>query len=480
MVCALVRTFLAHLQSLILSIVSYTGPSTGDVSTAIAQKRALNAAITAKAASGSVRDPDKERERPRSSQLEKSSEEGYNSSVAIDAASSGSAALPLAQGSSTPFLHRGSVGAASFFQSRASVSRVELKKGGAGGRHPLLAQMPTFIRELKDSLPLPPKKSSAPLGTTLLGGAAKRASPGPSAAAIECVAKLAEAFGANFGMYMTDFVPHLFSGGLSPTLLDTLKALSKHVPSQSPVLQQHVLDAVAFALTKVTFTDWASLPVVDRSSTFASTLYEISTTSSIGGTGDSPHRNDSCNPMVLAVRTLGLFDGIQWRATPAVTGLVLEMASHFLSAGLLEMRRAAAVACTTLLNGALDPMERAYLAAADAADRKSSESTHPATVPAVKWADGDTTQRTISSDGKGNHERIEERAILRKVQQKVLMKVSRTVDSSQRRTLCYLCFRVFLLSHHFCDAQRAVAPCRCRRARSMDTFGGIHLVRPKI
>ena len=54
--------------------------------------------------------------------------------------------------------------------------------------------------------------------------------------------KLAIAFGPFLAPFLADLWSCLFAGGLSQPLLSTLGALSKHVPSELPLIQRHVLD----------------------------------------------------------------------------------------------------------------------------------------------------------------------------------------------------------------------------------------------
>ena len=56
--------------------------------------------------------------------------------------------------------------------------------------------------------------------------------------------------------------------------------------------------------------------------------------------------------LALAVQTLGMFSAEDWHTADLVLRMSLEMASHFWTP-LPEVRRAATVACTKLLNGAL-------------------------------------------------------------------------------------------------------------------------------
>ena len=296
-----------------------------------------------------------------------------------------------------------------------------------------------MIKELKEALPLPKKGAR-------LGVPSQRVISIPEA--VECVEKLAEAMGPALAPHISGLASHLFSLGLSHPLLSALKAISKHVPSEVALLQRHVLDAVTASLARCSFDEWAALPDAERSAAFGAVMTDSgsgSTGGSSGGGGVGKDVKDSVeasasHAVELAVHTLGLFNSFEWRTTPTVLRLVLEMAAHFLSAESVDVRRAATTACMTLLHGAADPDEMASHAAADAADRKSMDAERrtssggtaaaPNAVAAVQWADGAasggdgggglSSSARAGTDGSSARERIAERAALGRVQVDVL------------------------------------------------------------
>ena len=287
----------------------------------------------------------------------------------------------------------------SIFGAGPSVSVVELRSGAPLDAHPLVEKLPELLQELKESLGF--RKAA-------------RGAKGPLTAspeAIQCIENLAISMGPTLSPYIADLMPHLFASGLSPALLSALQAIAKHVPSELPLLQRNVLDAVAATLTRLPFDEWCQLPRKDRTGAFA--LASADAPGAVDGAGTG-------TVLALAVQTLGMFSGEDWHTADLVLRMSLEMASHFLDAPLPEVRRAATVACTKLLNGALFSASEELHAVADEADRRLLKSV-------ADGGNGNGVGVTFANGGGDAgidaRERIFERSELRRTLSMVLQKV---------------------------------------------------------
>ena len=210
----------------------------------------------------------------------------------------------------------------------------------AESSNPLTPLLPAILKEVRDNL----------------GGRKGRSAKGGCVEALVCLAKLAEALGPELGSFCDELIPFLFSCPLSPALVHALQSMADHIPSLLPALQARLLDLLTTTLApkQSSFSEWLHLSVQEQvaSSTHALTAAaqaeperSASPTEHMQGTniGD-------VSTLALALTTLGSFGGGEWRGMEAqVLEFAHRCASIFLDAEQVEVRRAAAMACCSLL-----------------------------------------------------------------------------------------------------------------------------------
>ncbi|ONK75400.1 uncharacterized protein A4U43_C03F16460 [Asparagus officinalis] len=75
----------------------------------------------------------------------------------------------------------------------------------------------------------------------------------PSSEALACVGSFAKAMGSAMEPHVRGLLDSMFSGGLSPVLVEALEQITQSIPSLLPTIQERLLDCISIALSKTLY-----------------------------------------------------------------------------------------------------------------------------------------------------------------------------------------------------------------------------------